>query len=407
MAHGRSPRHVRKTKPKAPAHPAQSAGSGASDRAEGAAVRAVEGERDRRGRPVAKAEPRLARKLETAGEPVRLQRLLASAGFGSRREVETLLLEGRVSVNGDIATLGDRARPGVDDIRLDGERVLSDRPVYWIVHKPRGVVTTVRDESGRRTVLDLLPRKLGRVFPVGRLDVETTGLLLLTNDGETAYAMLHPSLGNEREYKVSVKGQIDAKAIARIEKGVHLEEGKTAPGRVDDVRIDPKAGTSSFTLTLVEGRNRQIRRSLLILGFPVRRLVRERMGPLRLGSLAVGEARALTPEERTTLLAHVAGLKSGERPRRSARAARPMGMGTGRPKRAPDAVGSSSKPATGRPVREASTARSGKPTRPVRPARPARPARPGGGAGASAGVGRPQRGERPQRGASSRKGVRK
>ncbi|MBK7947655.1 MAG: rRNA pseudouridine synthase [Deltaproteobacteria bacterium] len=352
---------------------------------------------------MAKGEPRLARKLETAGEPVRLQRLLASAGFGSRREVEALLVEGRVSVNGDVAALGDRARPGVDDIRLDGERVLSDRPVYWIVNKPRGVVTTVRDESGRRTVLDLLPSKLGRVFPVGRLDVETTGLLLLTNDGETAYAMLHPSLGNEREYKVSVKGQIDAKAIARIEKGVHLEEGTTAPGRVDDVRIDPKAGTSSFTLTLVEGRNRQIRRSLLILGFPVRRLVRERMGPLRLGSLAVGEARALTPEERTTLLAHVAALKSGGRPRRSARVARPTGLGTrtGRPKRAPDAAGSSTKPASGRPVREASPARSGK------PARPTRPTRPGGGAGAGAGVGRPQRGERPQRGASSRKGVRK
>lgn len=298
MPHGRSPRHVRKAKPKAPA---------------------------RRSAPA--PDMREARPLESSAEPLRLQRLLASAGFGSRREVEALIAEGRVTVNGAVAGLGDRARPASDDIRLDGERVLAERPVYWIVNKPQGVVTTVRDESGRRTVLDLLPPRVGRVFPVGRLDVETTGLLLLTNDGETAYAMLHPSLGNEREYRVSVKGAIDAKAIARLEKGIRLEEGRTAPGRVKDVRIDPKAGTSSFSLTLIEGRNRQIRRSLLVLGFPVRRLVRERMGPLRLGSLAVGEARPLTPDERRQLLAHVARLQRGEgkpaRPRRP-RPARPQ-----------------------------------------------------------------------------------
>ncbi|MEZ4330611.1 MAG: pseudouridine synthase [Myxococcota bacterium] len=296
MPHGRSPRHVRKAKPKAPSRPAASA-----------------------------PETPRERPLERAGEPVRLQRLLASAGLGSRREVEALIADGRVTVNGEVAGLGARARPGRDDIRLDGERVVSERATYWIVNKPRGVVTTVRDDSGRRTVLDLLPRKVGRVFPVGRLDVETTGLLLLTNDGETAYAMLHPSLGNEREYRVSVKGEIDDRAIARLEKGVPLEEGRTAPGRVRDVRIDAKAGTSSFSLTLIEGRNRQIRRSLLFLGFPVRRLVRERMGPLRLGGLPVGEARPLTPEERDRLLAHVARLQrtapSPARPR--SRAQRP------------------------------------------------------------------------------------
>lgn len=298
MAHGRSPRHVRKAKPKE------------APRTRSGAARAVAG-------PTQAGKPAPAsRRLEAAGEPVRLQRLLANAGFGSRREVESLVSDGRVSVNGVIAGLGDRARPGRDDIRLDGERVLSERPAYWLVNKPRGVVTTVRDESGRRTVLDLLPRKVGRVFPVGRLDVETSGLLLLTNDGETAYALLHPSLGNEREYRVSVKGAIDAKAIARIERGVHLEEGKTAPGKVRELRVDPATGTSSFSLTLVEGRNRQIRRSLLVLGFPVRRLVRERMGPLRLDGLAVGEARPLSPEERTALLAHVERLRKGERPAR-------------------------------------------------------------------------------------------
>jgi len=386
MAHGQSPRHVRKTKPKAPAAPE------------------VASPRPARGRREARAVDRPERRLEQAGEPVRLQRLLASAGFGSRREVEDLLRDGRVSVDGEVASLGDRARPGIDDIRLDGERVLSDRPAYWIVNKPRGVVTTVRDEAGRRTVLDLLPRKVGRVFPVGRLDVETTGLLLLTNDGETAYAMLHPSLGNEREYRVSVKGQIDAKAIARIEKGVHLEEGKTAPGRVDDVRIDPKTGTSTFTLTLVEGRNRQIRRSLLILGFPVRRLVRERMGPPRLDGLAVGEARTLTPEERTVLLAHVAGLKQGERPRRGAHAARPARptpsarpTQSARPTPSVRSAHPTRPPDVGRPVSR--TARSG-------PAEPSGAARPRRSPKAKGAIGRPAAG-RPQRGASSRKGVRK
>jgi len=343
MAHGESPRHVRKAKPKAPARVAsgEAKPKSASARGARAAVRAE---------PAALKPAKLERRLESAGEPVRLQRLLASAGFGSRREVETLVAEGRVTVNGEIAELGGRARPGVDDIRLDGERVLSDRPVYWIVNKPRGVVTTVRDDSGRRTVLDLLPRKLGRVFPVGRLDVETSGLLLLTNDGETAYAMLHPSLGSEREYRVNVKGAIDAKAIARLEKGVDLEEGRTAPGRVDDVRIDPKSQTSTFSLTLVEGRNRQIRRSLLILGFPVRRLVRERVGPLRLGKLAVGEARPLDPEERAALLAHVARLKSAKREPRRASTRRPViGLQktrvSGRPGTAARPVGLAGKPA--------------------------------------------------------------
>lgn len=310
MPHGRSPRHVRKAKPSGKARPVASPEVLPRERSTSAPSGSGAG-----------AGPRATPKPVVPTEPVRLQRLLAGAGFGSRREVEALIEAGRVEINGEVAELGSRARPGRDDIRLDGERVLAERPVYWILNKPRGIVTTVRDEAGRRTVLDLVPRKLGRVFPVGRLDVETQGLLLLTNDGETAYALLHPSLGNEREYRVSVKGQLDAKAIARIEKGVHLEEGRTAPGRVRDVRVDPKSGTTTFSLTLIEGRNRQIRRSLLVLGFPVKRLVRERMGPLRLEGMPVGEGRALTPEERARLLAHVAALRSAapapRKPRRS------------------------------------------------------------------------------------------
>jgi 23S rRNA pseudouridine2605 synthase len=238
---------------------------------------------------------------------------LAAAGFGSRRETEQFLVDERVTVNRRIARLGDSADPRVDEIRVDGERLARERPAYWILNKPRGVVTTMRDEAGRKTVVDFLPRGVGRIYPVGRLDKETSGLLLLTNDGDTAHALLHPSLGNEREYKVNIKGLIDEKAIGRLEKGIVLEEGRTSPGRVRQVRLDPEAGTSSFLLTLGEGRKRQIRRSLLMLGYPVRRLVRVRMGPLRLGRLAVGEARPLRPDERRALLDHAATLRGEKR----------------------------------------------------------------------------------------------
>lgn len=252
---------------------------------------------------------------------VRVQKLLAAAGFGSRRDVEQFIVDQRVTVNGRTAKLGDSANPSVDDIRLDGERLLREKPSYWILNKPRGVVTTVRDDEGRKTVVNLLPAKIERLFPVGRLDRETSGLLLMTNDGDTAHVLLHPSLGNEREYRVNVKGRIDAKAVGRLEKGVSLEDGRTSPGRVSAVRFDPDSGNSSFLLVLMEGRKRQIRRSLLILGFPVRRLVRIRMGPLRLGRLPIGQARPLRAEERRALLAHVARLlESGKSPKPRPRA---------------------------------------------------------------------------------------
>lgn len=250
--------------------------------------------------------------MSPSGGAQRLQKLLASAGFGSRREVEQFLVEERVTVNGKTASLGDKADPLLDDIRVDGERLKRERPSYWLVNKPRGVLTTVRDTEGRRTVMDLLPRKVERLFPVGRLDLDTSGLLLMTNDGDLAHALLHPSMGNEREYRVNVKGQLDARAIGRLERGVSLEEGRTARAQVEDVRFDPDSHTTSLSLTLVEGKKRQIRRSLLVLGFPVRRLVRVRMGPLRIGRLPVGEARPLRSEERRALLDHVRRLRAGE-----------------------------------------------------------------------------------------------
>jgi 23S rRNA pseudouridine2605 synthase len=167
------------------------------------------------------------------------------------------------------------------------------------------VITTARDPQGRPTVVDLVPDRAHRLFPVGRLDRESEGLLLLTNDGRVAQALLHPSHGSEREYRVTVRGRIGASALRRLAAGVELEEGATAPARVGSARFDPQSGTSRFALTLVEGRKRQIRRSLAALGHPVVRLVRVRMGPLRLGRLRPGEARELSAWERRTLLAAV------------------------------------------------------------------------------------------------------
>ena len=297
MPHGKSPKHTRK---------ARSKSSAANKRGQGPARKKL-GSDDRAASGVGGAAS--VGQSTPIDRSVRLQKLIAGAGFGSRRDVEQFIVDQRVTVNGRVVNVGDRADPGVDDIRLDGERLLREKPSYWILNKPRGVVTTVRDNEGRKTVISLMPKNIGRLFPVGRLDRETSGLLLLTNDGDTAHVLLHPSLGNEREYRVCVKGHIDAKAVGRLEKGVSLEDGRTSPGRVSNVRLDPDSGNSSFALVLMEGRKRQIRRSLLVLGFPVRRLVRVRMGPLRLGRLAVGQARPLRSEERRSLLMHAEKLR--------------------------------------------------------------------------------------------------
>ena len=310
MAGEKSPRHTRKPKTARAAVPSARAKAAAKKKASESVTELDSGP--------AKAIPGFDRS-------VRLQKLLASAGFGSRRDVEQYVTEERVTVNGRTATLGDKADPTVDDIRFDGERIAKQRPAYWIVNKPRGVVTTMRDDGGRRTVVSLVPGNAGRLFPVGRLDKETSGLLLMTNDGDVAHALLHPSHGNEREYRVNVKGLLDTKGIKSLERGVTLEEGRTASVRVEDVRHDPESGTSSLSLTLVEGKKRQIRRTLLVLGFPVRRLVRVRMGPLRLGRLAVGEARALRSDERQALLEHVRRLRAGETPLAAATKSVPAG----------------------------------------------------------------------------------
>jgi len=235
---------------------------------------------------------------------VRLQKILASAGVASRRAAEELLRAGRVAVNGEPARLGESADPDRDVVTIDGVPVEREPFAYWLLNKRKGVVSTVHDPEGRKTVLESLPRQArrSRLFPVGRLDRDTEGLVLLTNDGALAHVLLHPSHETEREYRVMVKGRVSAAALRRLAEGIELEEGITAPARTGRARYEAESDTSRFTLTLIEGRKRQIRRACEALGHRVVRLVRVRMGPLRLGRLAPGAARLLQTEERRALL---------------------------------------------------------------------------------------------------------
>jgi pseudouridine synthase len=228
--------------------------------------------------------------------PERVQRLLARAGFGSRRACEQLIVEGRVSVNGTVAVLGDRADPEADRVEVDGLEVNLDPNVrYYVLHKPAGVVTTMRDPQGRTDIRSFLPEEGPRVFPVGRLDRETEGLLVLTNDGELANGLTHPRFGVEKEYLAEVAGIPTAKHVGILKRGVELEDG---PARAKSARVAARAGErGAVRLVMTEGRKREVRRLLGAVGLPVTRLVRVRVGPVRLGDLAPGQRRELTHEE--------------------------------------------------------------------------------------------------------------
>ena len=194
-------------------------------------------------------------------------------------------------------SLGDSADPDRDVVAVDGVALTAEPNAYWVVNKPRGVLTTLQDTHGRRTVVDLLPADTPRLFPIGRLDLDTEGLLLLTNDGDFAQRLLHPSFGVEREYRAVVRGRVDAETQRRLAAGVMLEDGVTAPARVAAVQFERAQNATRLTLTLTEGRKRQIRRALSALGHPVLALQRVRVGTLRLGRLEVGEARPLSAGE--------------------------------------------------------------------------------------------------------------
>lgn len=238
---------------------------------------------------------------------VRLQKLLSMAGTASRRAAESLILEGRVEVNGEIVrTLGARADPDRDAIRVDGRRLRFDtRPRYIVLHKPRGYVTTRNDPQGRRTVMDLLYGVRESVYPVGRLDYDSEGLLLLTSDGDLAARLTHPRHGIERVYEAVVAGTPDARALDALRRGVVIEGRPTSPAEVragEPIRRG-RQPTTLLTLTLREGRNRQVRKMCAAVGHPVRRLTRVRLGPIRLADLPPGRWRDLTPREIAALKA--------------------------------------------------------------------------------------------------------
>jgi pseudouridine synthase len=225
----------------------------------------------------------------------RLQRALAWAGFGSRRACEDLIRGGRVTVNGRVATLGDRVDPARDLVEVRGHRISTDPDLrYFALHKPAGVTTTMRDPHAKTDLRPYLPPG-SRVFPVGRLDRATEGLLLLTNDGDLANRLMHPRHGVEKEYLAEVEGTPTERQLGRLKRGVELEDG---PARAVSVRsVGGTRGRAAVRLVLAEGRKREARRMLDAVGLPVRRLVRLRLGPLRLGRLRAGEVRELAPEE--------------------------------------------------------------------------------------------------------------
>ena len=246
---------------------------------------------------------------------MRINKFLAACGLGSRRKVEEIVLAGRVTVNGSrISDLSTFIEPGRDRVIVDGRAArLPEGHTYYLLHKPEGIMTTARDPEGRSTVLQLVPAR-PRVFPVGRLDRETSGALLLTDDGPLAHRILHPRYGVEKEYVAVVEGRITDDAVSVLREGVLLEGERrpTAPAMVDV--LDRKNHRSRLRLTVHEGRNRQVRRMLEEVGYPVLQLRRERIGPIALGDLAAGLHRVLSADEIAALRRETARPRSTRRP---------------------------------------------------------------------------------------------
>jgi 23S rRNA pseudouridine2605 synthase len=221
----------------------------------------------------------------------RLQKVLARAGIGSRRVCEKLIVEQRVTVNGEVSELGEKVDSETSQIEVDGLKIgVRQDLVYYLLNKPIGIITTSKDPQERSTVIDLVP-KHPRVFPVGRLDADTEGLLLLTNDGDLTHYLTHPSFGIEKEYLVQVEVKPSRNAIRELRQGVELDDGMTAPAKVS--LVDEKL----LRIVIHEGRNRQIRRMCEYVGHPVIRLVRSRIGPLVDRTLRPGSFRELTKQE--------------------------------------------------------------------------------------------------------------
>ncbi|HBN96385.1 MAG TPA: pseudouridine synthase [Firmicutes bacterium] len=230
----------------------------------------------------------------------RLQKVMAQSGVASRRACEELIKENRVQVNGKPAHLGQKVDPTRDLISVDGQPLATEETRrYFVLNKPFGYITTSKDQFGRKSVLDLLPGVKERVYPVGRLDYDSEGLVFLTNDGDLAYRVTHPKYELPKTYVVRLKGRITMDAIYRLRTGVILEDGRTIPAEVEALK--PEGDDSILRITITEGRNRQLRRMCNKVGFQVVRLQRTAIGPLTLGKLPSGTHRSLTMKELQSL----------------------------------------------------------------------------------------------------------
>ncbi|MCL1631859.1 rRNA pseudouridine synthase [Sporolactobacillus sp. CPB3-1] len=232
----------------------------------------------------------------------RLQKVIAQAGIASRRKAEQLIMEGKVQVNGKTITrLGTQVSAN-DQVTVNGVPVDKEKPVYYLFYKPTGVITSVKDDRNRTTVIDFFKHVPERIFPVGRLDYDTSGALLMTNDGELANRLMHPSFAFDKTYIATVHPIPTHDQLRRLAAGIHLDDGLTAQARVQLLASDKEKGTASVQLVIHEGRNRQIRRMFSALHLHVRKLKRERYGFLGLSGLHPGESRALKPHEIKTLM---------------------------------------------------------------------------------------------------------
>jgi len=227
----------------------------------------------------------------------RIQKILAKAGVASRREAERMMIEGRVAVNGKvIEALGFKADPSKDHIKVDGKRLAPFEPkVILLLNKPRGYLSTVKDPKGRPTVLDLLKNMKSRIYPVGRLDFDAEGLLLLTNDGDLAHLLSHPRFSVPKTYLVKVTGAPEEKKLARLKRGVALEDGEAKA--ISCSLIRQKEKNSWVRVVVTEGRNHLVKRMFSAIGHTVLKLKRVEYGPIQLGGLPFGQFRTLTPEE--------------------------------------------------------------------------------------------------------------
>lgn len=226
---------------------------------------------------------------------MRIHKFLSQAGIASRRKSEELVAGKKVKINGQFATIGQAVDPAVDVIEVGGKKIKPPETyVYYLVHKPHGVVSTVNDPEGRPTVIDLVP-KGDRLYPVGRLDYDSEGLMILTNDGEFTNKLTHPKYEIDKTYHVLIRGALAPQNRGRIEHGLRLSDGMTAPAKVEN--IEAEGGNTWLDITIHEGKNREVRRMFEAVGHTVLRLIRTKLGSYELGELKVGQWRILTPEE--------------------------------------------------------------------------------------------------------------